>query len=55
LEEEVIALNSEINKLNIEQAKLHNDIQVLKQQSADLSDKSVRTVILLLFTYKYIS
>ena len=41
LEEEVVFLTSEVNKLNKEQAMLHNDIQVSKQQTSDLSDKIV--------------
>jgi cell division protein FtsB len=44
LEEEVTFLTSEVNKLNKEQAMLHNDIQVSKQQTNDLSDKIVRVL-----------
>jgi hypothetical protein len=42
LEEETATFTVEVSKLNKEQAKLHNDIQLSKQQSGDLSDKMVR-------------
>jgi seryl-tRNA synthetase len=44
LEEETTALIAEVGKLNMEQAKLHNDIQLAKQQGSDLSDQMVQNL-----------